>query len=91
MKYSAIEDMYYARKGSFNNAKLSKEMLEQIDKVLACDKKMKELLEGEPDFLEVFEEYQEAVEGQLGIAVRDAFKQGFRFGALMGMDILEED
>ena len=83
-KYSAIEQMYYGE-GGRDSVKLSKETIEQVDKVIACNEKMTELLSDSPEELEEFQIFKDALDEQLSLYTRDYFKAGFRFGALIGI------
>lgn len=90
MKYSAIEQLYEGE-GGRRSVKLSQETLEQVDKVIAYNEQMTQLLSESPEELEVFEIFRDALQEQLRLYSRDHFEAGFRFGILMGMEISEKD
>ena len=86
MKTSAIEDMYYNRRGSSDFIKPSDEFSKQMDAVIDCDNVLTERLTEYPEILTLYENFKEAIDEAHCTNVRDYYKEGFSFGLLMGIE-----
>ena len=87
---SAILQMLNGTKGNCSTLRTSFKSLELLDEFCEKNKLILEKLTDYPEILSLYEEIVELHE-QMEICTQDdAYIQGFRFGALIGMDILDD-
>lgn len=89
MKYSAIEKMYYGERGQGELLNMSEEYKQSHNEFSALYKKFREKIEEDPDLLELFDQVMDAYSDAHAVDLKDRYAAGFRFGALMQMDILQ--
>lgn len=88
MEYSAIEQLLFGKRGHVDFVKQSKEGKElSVEK----EKYFSEIQEKLKDYPELLKAYEDALDRFILQETIDFFKEGFRFGALLGMDITCEE
>lgn len=88
MEYSAIEQLLFGKRGHIDFVKPSREgkaLSEETEKYFS------EIEEKLKDFPELLKAYEDALDKFILQETTDFFKEGFRFGALLGMDITYEE
>lgn len=86
-QFSAIEQMYYGIRGSSELIKLSNERIKLHEVFLDKYKRFCEELNGNDKMLNHLKEMLDASDSMWESEVREVYVEGFRFGALMGLDI----
>ena len=87
-RYSAITEMLYGRRGDSEFIKVEtngKTLDLLIEKSELFNEKVKEL----PEIATLFKEIVDLIEGNHCKELEAYYAEGFRFGALMAMDIME--
>ncbi len=87
---SAIMQMFYGERGSFDCIKHSREYFDINDEVLQVESKINKYFKKDPNALELFKKYDEVVTKLDCKSCDDHFLEGFRFGVLLGIDVLNE-
>ena len=85
-KYSAIQDMFYGRRGDGQLIKPSEEYHEQAAKQFEIAEKLKEKLKEDEEGLELLDQLFWASAGAEAAAVDKHYCEGFSFGLLMGIE-----
>lgn len=88
MKYSAIEQLFFGKRGRIDFVKPSEEGRKCSEETGKCYSEIEEKLK---DFPELLKAYEDALDKFILQETTDFFKEGFRFGALLGMDITYEE
>ena len=91
MKYTAIEQMYHGDRGKGELLEASKEFKLCYDAFCMLHDKFREKIKNKPQLLNMFDEVIDALEEAHAVDARDSYAAGFRFGALIQMDILQGD
>lgn len=86
-KFSAIEQMYYGIRGSSELIKLSNERIKLHEVFLDKYKRFCKELNGNDKMLNHLKEMLDASDSMWESGVREVYVEGFRFGALMGLEI----
>ena len=89
MEYTAIEQMYYGERGKGELLKGSKEYKLCYEMFFSIHQKFRKQIEDKPELIELFDEVIAALERAHAVDLKDKYTAGFRFGALMQMDILQ--
>ena len=87
MEYSAIEKILFGKRGHIDFVKSSKESEVFCDEKNKLFSQIEEKLKNDKELLKA---YEDALEKYIMQETTDFFKEGFRFGALLGMDIIYE-
>ncbi len=86
--YSAISEMYYGNRGNAENITISKREKESLSKLIEIENVFLREISDNKTLLDVYEKLQNEQNNQSALNVETAYKEGFRFGFLMAMDIL---
>ena len=84
---SAVEDMYEMKRGNYGSVEQSEQYKKCLDEVIKCDDEMREALRKYPKLLELYKKATDALDALSVVCADDHYIEGFRFGALMGLDI----
>lgn len=86
MKNSAFEQMYSGERGRYDSVPLDKEWEKISDIRSDCYDKMEELLKEHSEIKKVFDQLMEATDTLGAIEADSYYKEGFRFGLLLGVE-----
>ena len=86
--YSAISEMYYGNRGNAENITTSKQEKESLSKLIEIENVFLKAISNDETLLDVYKKLQDEQNNQSALNVETAYKEGFRFGFLMAMDIL---
>ncbi|MBQ8373997.1 MAG: hypothetical protein IJX98_00290 [Clostridia bacterium] len=85
--YSAILQMYNGQRGKFEDVPLHEDYLSILDSVIKEEKNLQTKLQGNQEALDLHVKITNLLD-ELDIVGKEAhFREGFRFGVLMGLDI----
>ena len=85
---SAILQILNGDRGCNDNIRCSPEYSKALDKVVEFEEKLTSKLKLEPDLYKLFEDFNDALRTMHCEEVDDYYLEGFRFGALIGIDIM---
>ena len=88
-KYSAIQEIYYGQCNSGKNIKPNKEYRERSKKRCEIEDKLKEKLKGDTEGLQLLEEMAWAHAGMEAAITEQYYREGFSFGMLLGLEVIE--
>ena len=88
---SAIEQMYYGKRGQGQLIRASAEEQECWRMVEQCRQEILNKIEQTPEIEKLFDDLDEAVYNACGEEAQQHYAAGFRFGVLMGLDIANGD
>ncbi len=88
---SAIKEMYLGVRGNYETIKLSKDCINLISKVSAKEETLLKKLKGKQEIMELYKNYKTALENAQSEAYNDYFCEGFRFGMLIGLDVINNN
>ena len=86
--YSAISEMYYGNRGNAESITISKQEKESLRKLIEIENMFLKEIKDDKSLLEIYEKMQNEQCNQSALNYETAYKEGFRFGFLMAMDIL---
>lgn len=89
MKYSAIEQMYDGDRGKGELLAASKEYKLCYDAFSNLYEIFRKAIENNAELVEMFDDVLDALGEAHAVEIKDRYAAGFRFGALMQMDILQ--
>lgn len=90
-KKSAIMQMFYGKRGYNELVPCGKTYRKLLRKAIEKEENMKEKLREQPELLKLYEEAIEALDALSDESSDRHYVEGFRFGVLMGMDILNDE
>ena len=94
MKYmkqdSAIMQMFFGQKGHCDKITCSKEYIEYMGEFVRNEQKLKEQLSQYPDIESLYIRAKSAMENMYQEQANDYYAEGFKFGMLLGMEIIEK-
>ena len=86
--YSAIKEMFYGNRGNCESIKVSKEEKDVLAKVSENEEEFLSLIKKDIKLVETYNKLNAQI-GEMGaLNSATAYEEGFRFGFLMAMDIL---
>lgn len=88
-KYSAIKEMYYGNRGGQETIKIKDEELSVLDVINKNEELLLNTLSKKPEVLEIYKKLDKAIGELTSIENEHHYKEGFRFGFLMAMDIFD--
>lgn len=91
MKYSAIEQMYYGDRGKGELLEASQEYKLCYNSFCTLHDKFMEKIKDDLELRDMFNDLLNALQEAHAVDAKDSYAAGFRFGALMQMDILRGD
>ena len=86
--YSAISEMYYGNRGNAESITTSKQEKESLGKLIEIENSFLKVISNDETLLDVYKKLQDEQNNQSALNFETAYKEGFRFGFLMAMDIL---
>lgn len=86
-KYSAIQEMYYGRRGDGQLIKPNAEYKEQANKMVEIAERLKEKLKEDKEGLELLEQLYWVSAGMEATATDTHYREGFSFGILIGLEV----
>ena len=86
--YSAISEMYYGNRGNAESITASKQEKESLGKLIEIENSFLKVIINDETLLDVYKKLQDEQNNQSALNFETAYKEGFRFGFLMAMDIL---
>ena len=86
-KYSAIQEMFYGRRGDGQLIKSNEDYHEPAPKKYELVEKLKEKLKEDKEGLELLDQMFWESAGMESAAVDEHYREGFSFGVLMGLEI----
>ena len=89
-KKSAIYQMYYGEKGYYENMKPSAEYLSLLNKVCESEEVLYKKLKHSPKLLNCVKTHFDNFSDMHSQELFDNYKEGFKFGVLMGMEIVSD-
>ena len=87
---SAIEQMCSGLRGTYESVQPTDKQSEIMSKVCEADTKLTEMLKDDKEATELFNQFKEAIDEANSEECETFYKEGFRFGILMGIDIVNE-
>lgn len=87
---SAIMQMFYGRKGHCDKITCSEEYIAYMGEFVSNEQKFKEELEKYPDLAASYARVKSALENMYQEQANDYYAEGFKFGILLGMEIIEK-
>ena len=84
---SAIEQMCFGLRGTYESVRASEKYSQLMDKVCEFDDKLTEKLKYDKESAELF---KDAIDEASCEECETFYKEGFRFGVLLGIDVSEE-
>ena len=87
-KYSAIKEMYYGNRGQQDTIKIAKEDRKILDVIIECEEVLRNRLDKTPELLNTFIKFDNAVSELKVVELENYYREGFRFGFLIAMDVL---
>lgn len=85
---SAIEEMLFSNRGNLDSIKNSEEGERLLDEVVATDEALRAKLD--PEQTELLKKFQQAIDDASFQDNIEYYKEGFRFGFLLALDVLDE-
>lgn len=85
---SAIEEMLFSNRGNLDSIKNSEEGEKLLDEVVATDEALRAKLD--PEQTELLKKFQQAIDDASFQDNIEYYKEGFRFGFLLALDVLDE-
>ena len=86
-KYSAIQEMFYGRRGDGRLIKPNEEYHEHAARQYELVEKLREKLKEDKEGLELLDQMFWESAGMESAAVDEHYREGFSFGVLMGLEI----
>ena len=80
--------IYNGKRGNYQDIPMSRECSSLLDNVINTDNKLKKALSKEPELLKLYSENNEALAALHHKELSDYYLEGFRLGALVGIDIM---
>ena len=90
-KKSAILQMHHGLRGHFETITCSPTYLKLLHEVAKNDEEIREKLAEFPDLLSLYEKTNSSIDALHSEALDNYYVEGFRFGCLIGLDILDDD
>ena len=90
MKKSAIMQMFYGERGHCDLVPCSQEYFRLLNIAAENSNILKEKLKEFPDLLKLYEITNDSIEAMHCESVDNHYLEGFRFGLLMGIDVMRE-
>lgn len=87
---SAIEEMCFGLRGTYESVRTSGKYSQLMDKVCEVDNKLTEKLKNDKAAEELYKQFKDAIDEASCEECETFYKEGFRFGVLLGLDISEE-
>ena len=88
---SAIKELFYGTFADIEKLKLTERQRKSLDIVIECDEKLRKLLKGNEEALEVFEKFKRAQDENAGEEVFVFYREGFRNGFQIALDGMDEE
>lgn len=85
---SAIEEMLNGERGNLETLRNSEEVTKCYDDVIEWDNTLRDMLKDSPEQLEALSKFQRALDKLDAQAAIDRYKEGFRFGFRLALDVL---
>lgn len=89
-EYSAIQDMYYGRRGTSDYIENSQKYREVLTKYIEAMEELEAELKKSPNLLALYEKAEALNEEMQAESLDTHYCEGFRFGVLMGLDIAKK-
>lgn len=83
---SAIAQMYHGGRGSVERMEISRETSDILGEVDEKYNKLKEKLSPQEEIWQLFEDFENALEGLRAEEAADHYAEGFKFGLLLGVE-----
>ncbi len=87
---SAIEQMCYGLRGTYESVKVTKRYTSIMGKVCDADEALTKLLKAGSEEDRLYRQFKEHIDEAACEECESYYKEGFRFGVLLGLDIAEE-
>lgn len=87
---SAIEQMCFGLRGTYESVRTSEKYSQLMDKVCEVDDKLTEKLKNDKAVEELYKQFKDAIDEASCEECETFYKEGFKFGVLLGFDISEE-
>ena len=84
---SAIEQMCFGLRGTYESVKTSEKYSQLMDKVCQIDNKLTEKLKDDKEMIELYRQFKDAMDETACEECETFYKEGFRFGVLLGIDV----
>ncbi len=86
--YSAILEMYYGNRGSYDTLKPTKEEKIKLNKICSIEKEFLTTLTSNKNAINLYKKLDDAVTELNALNIENSYVEGFRFGVLMAIDVL---
>lgn len=87
---SAIKKLFFGKLGNFEFIKRSAEEERGLDEVIENDKKLTEFIKDNQEAMQIFIKLKDAVNKSNNAEVLCFYREGFRNGFLLALDVLDE-
>lgn len=87
---SAIEQMCFGLRGTYESVRASEKYSLLMGKVCEVDDKLTEKLQDDKEAAELYRQFKDAIDEASCEECETFYKEGFRFGVLLGIDVSEE-
>ena len=88
-QYSAIKEMFYGNRGNHESMILSKEERKVSNEAGELENELLNELKKTPDLLALYDRLRDRELETCALNLESAYVEGFRFGFLMALDVLE--
>ena len=88
---SAITELFYGALPKIETMKPSKAKLKILDTVIECDEKLTELFKENQEALVLYETFKLALDESAGEEAAAFYREGFRNGFRLALDVMEEE
>ena len=88
--YSAISEMYYGNRGSHEDIKLNAEEKESLTKIVEIENEFVKDIKDNEKLSGAYNQLSNEQSNLNGLIMESAYKEGFRFGFLMALDVLDK-
>ena len=88
---STIMKMYYGKCGNSECIPRSEEYSRLLDEVIENDNEIRKQLRKYSDLLALYEKTNNSINAMYAEAMNHYYFEGFRFGILMGIDVMDDE
>ena len=86
---SAIDQMLYGLRGTYESVQASENYSRLMGKVCEIDNKLTQKLKEDKEAAELYKQFKDALDEVTSDENEIYYKEGFRFGVLLGIDVSE--
>ncbi len=88
--YSAISEMYYGNRGNNEVISMSEDERKSLDRLVDIENKFLEVIKDDKNLIDIYNKLSSEQSEQNAVSLEKVYKEGFRFGFLMALDVLDK-